>query len=87
MNMPDALGVLELRVAAAVDLIASLRERVSRLEREIESSLAAGAAAPREAPAPSDTTVLEELARLRAERGLLRERIRELITEFDRVSS
>jgi len=84
MSMPSALGLLEQRIAAAADLIAGLRDRVARLEHELES-LSAGPAAGPAAP-QCDPSLLEELARLRAERSMVRDRIRGLMKEIDRLS-
>jgi len=85
MSMSEALGLLEQRVSAAVDLIASLRDRVARLEQELEALHAGSAAEPPSEPS-CEPALLEELARLRTERRVVRERIHELVKEIDRVS-
>lgn len=85
--MPDALDILEQRVAAAADLIAGLREKVSRLELEIQADrpdLQPDAAVLPPQP-PGDQALLEELQRLRGERLVVRDRIRGLLKEIDRV--
>ena len=85
--MPSVVDVLEERVVAAANLIASLRAQVQHLERELLASRA-------EAPSPSlpstppaqDPSLIEEIKRLRDERVAVRESVRELIREIDRVS-
>jgi len=85
--MPDAVDILEERVLAAADLIAGLRARVASLERALTTNPAPAAAAPSPEPAsPPDPALLDELERLRAERVAVRESIRGLLREIDRVS-
>lgn len=82
--MREIVDILERRVAAALDLIGSLRDKAVALERELANAHArAAAAAP---PAAADPALVEELQRLRAERAMVRERVRALIREIDRVS-
>lgn len=78
--MADVLDTLERRVSAAAELIAGLRDRVEHLE--------AGLAAPRPPAAPpnADAAAAAELERLRAERIVVRERIRVLLAEIDKVT-
>jgi FtsZ-binding cell division protein ZapB len=87
MRMPSAVDILEERVAAAVDLIASLRLKVESLEHELTMACATAPSTPA-APSPSspDPALVEELERLRAERSAVRERVRGLLREIDRVS-
>jgi hypothetical protein len=84
MTMREVVDILETRVAAAAGLIAALREKTAGLERDLAAATAHECAA--EAPPPCDPAVLRELERLRAERAEIRERIRGLIREIDRVS-
>jgi hypothetical protein len=91
--MPSTVDILEERVAAAAELIVSLRAKVRSLERELTTARArdipaSPEAAPLQAapPAPPDTALVEEIERLRAERAAARESVRELIREIDRVS-
>ena len=81
--MGGALDLLERRVAAATDLIAGLRSKVARLEHELASAVPCPDATPSPSPDPAP---LAELERLRAERAMVRERIRGLLTEFDKVT-
>jgi hypothetical protein len=87
--MPETIDVLEQRVASAVALIASLRRTAARLEAELATTTKACAAAreaPKElGPPAADPAVLAELERLRAERLAVRERIRGLIADIDRI--
>lgn len=90
--MQGIVDILERRVAAAVALIGTLREKTAALERELAdapvgASAAKHAAASGGAPPdrPCDQTAAE-LERLRAERAVVRERVRALIREIDRVS-
>lgn len=85
MRMQSAVDILEERVVAAADLIVSLRAKVVSLERELTTTRARELSAPRQ-PAPPDTALVEELERLRAERAVARESVRELLREIDRVS-
>jgi len=91
--MPSAVDILEERVAAAAGLIVSLRAKVKSLERELTTTRARELPAPPEAapprtapPVPHDTALVEEIERLRAERAVARESVRELLREIDRVS-
>ena len=90
--MSAALDQLEKRVNAVADLVLHLRQEVARLELEIAEHSQPAPAAPTpppplaQTPLPPDNTALEELSRLRAERTLVRERIRGLIREIDQVS-
>lgn len=87
MNMSDTVGFLEVRVIAAAELIGSLREQVHSLERELARAQAEAAALPPAAPPrPADSSLVEELERLRAERLVIRDKVRGLIREIDRVS-
>jgi hypothetical protein len=87
MIMPSAIDILERNVVAAADLIASLRESVERLTQELEKVRTEAAVQPAQAPSPlPDPALVEELERLRAERVLIRDGIRRLIREVDRVS-
>jgi hypothetical protein len=85
--MPSAIDILEKNVVAAAALIASLRDTVDRLTRELEKSCSEAAvqAAQASPPAP-DPAVADELERLRAERVVIRDSVRRLIKEIDRVS-
>ena len=86
--MSSAVDRLETRVVAAAELIASLRTKVKSLERELMSNNANAIpppASPRTA-SPPDPAPLEELERLRSERVEVREIIRGLLREIDRVS-
>ena len=87
--MSDTLDILQQRIGAAVGLIEKLRGRVAQLERELEVVQTTPTA-----PAVSQTSQAEEtcappgeLERLRRERREVRERIRALIKEFDKVTS
>lgn len=87
MRMASAVDILEERVLAAADLILALRTRVASLERELTTTHAGILPSPAQ-PSPSspDPSLLEELERLRAERLVVRESIRGLLREIDRVS-
>jgi len=87
--MSDTLDILQQRIGAAVGLIEKLRGRVAQLERELEVVQTTPTA-----PAVSQASQAEEtcdppgeLERLRRERREVRERIRALIKEFDKVTS
>ena len=87
MHMSSAVDILGERVAAAADLIVSLRVRVQSLERELATTSAKVLSHPSQSPPSSpDASLVEELERLRAERVVVRESIRGLIREIDRVS-
>lgn len=82
--MEPLLEKLEERVHAAVELIARLRAEISRLETELAAHSLVETAEP---ITDGETAALsEEVARLRAERALVRERIGGLIKEIDAVS-
>ena len=85
--MSSAVDILAERVGEAADLIVSLRMKVRSLERELTKTQAeAHSASSRPAPAPPDPSLVGELERLRAERALVRDSIRGLLREIDRVS-
>jgi len=87
MRMPSAVDILAERVVEAADLIVSLRTKVQSLERELLTTRAKEISPPSEDhPSLSDPSLLEELAQLRAERVVVRESIRGLLREIDRVS-
>lgn len=87
MGMSSAVDILAERVEEAADLIASLRTRVQSLERELLTTRAKDVSPPaQDHPSPSDSSLVEELERLRAERVVVRESIRGLLREIDRVS-
>lgn len=85
--MQGVVETLEQRVADAVRLIASLREQTATLARELAE---ARDVLHRQDVAPAqpclDPALAEELERLRAERVLVRERVRGLLREIDRVT-
>jgi plasmid stabilization system protein ParE len=83
----SSLDTLEKNVAAAAALIASLRETVERLSQELERNESERGSLVLQATQPMpDPSLVDELERLRAERVAIRENIRRLIKEFDRVS-
>ena len=84
--MSSAVDTLAERVVEAADLIISLRSRVRSLERELTA--ARDRVPPPSQPLPStpDHSLVEELERLRAERAVVRESIRGLLREIDRVA-
>lgn len=86
--MSSAVDTLAERVGEAAELIVSLRARVQALERELVTTHAKVLApsAPPPHLQPSDPSLVEELERLRSERVVVRESIRELLREIDRVS-
>jgi FtsZ-binding cell division protein ZapB len=85
--MSSTVDILEERVVAAADLIARLRIKVTSLERELTTTRAdARSPAPQTPPASPDPALVEELERLRAERVVVRDSIRGLLREIDRVS-
>jgi len=87
MRMSSAVDILGERVAAAADLIVSLRAKVQFLERELATTNANVLSQPSQPPpSPPDATLVVELERLRAERVVVRESIRGLLREIDRVS-
>jgi FtsZ-binding cell division protein ZapB len=86
MSMSGIVDILEERVAAAAALIASLRTQVRTLEQELALAAAAAAAPAPGADRAADPELAEELERLRAERVVVRESIRGLLREIDRVS-
>ena len=87
MSMSSAVDILAERVVEAAELIVSLRGRVRSLERELTATRAKALSPPaQEPPSPSNPSLAEELERLRAERVVVRESIRGLLREIDRVS-
>jgi FtsZ-binding cell division protein ZapB len=83
--MLDLLDTLAQRVGSAVELIQRLRDRVAALERDLEVANRA----PQACTAPQSeelSSLREEIERLQGERHKVRERIRALIREFDKVS-
>lgn len=90
MRMPSVVEILAERVGEAADLIVSLRSRVQSLERDLLASrsrdLFVPVPPPKDHSPSSDTLLVDELQRLRTERAVVRESIRGLIREIDRVS-
>ena len=91
--MSAVLDQLEERVNAVTDLVRMLRREVVRLEHELADRPILQPAAPQpppRAPAPPpppvDDGLLTEIARLRDERAVVRERVRSLIREIDQVA-
>lgn len=84
--MPSAVDILGERVVAAADLIADLRARVRSLEQELTTMSAKPSPFPVPPSSLPDPSLVEELERLRAERVVVRESIRGLLREIDRVS-
>ena len=95
--MNPVIDQLEERVSAVAALVKNLRGEVVRLERELAARAAAApappapqAALPQATPSPvpacDEDSLREEIALLRAERELVRERISGLIREIDQVS-
>jgi hypothetical protein len=85
--MSSAVDILAERVVEAVGLIVSLRTRVQSLEQELMTTHAKALSPPAQRPpSPMDPSLVEELERLRAERVVVRESIRGLLREIDRVS-
>jgi chromosome segregation ATPase len=82
-----AIDALEKNVVAAAGLIASLRETVERLSQELERNESERGSLVLQATQPMpDPSLVDELERLRTERVAIRESIRRLIKEIDRVS-
>ena len=87
MRMPSAVDILAERVVEAADLIVSLRTRIQSLELELMTTSAKAHSPPAQhPPSQSDPSLVEELERLRTERVVVRESIRGLLREIDRVS-
>jgi hypothetical protein len=86
ISMPSAIDILEKNVVAAAALIASLRDTVERLTRELERSCSETADRAAQAPPIPDPLLVDELERLRAERVVIRDGIRRLLGEIDKVS-
>ena len=95
--MNPVIDQLEERVSAVAALVKNLRAGVVRLERDLASRPLTAPAppppqaatpnpSPAPAPGPGDEPLREEIALLRAEREVVRERIRGLIKEIDQVS-
>jgi len=85
--MSNAVDILAERVVEAAGLIVSLRVKVRSLERELIATRAKALSPPaQKPPSPADPALAEELERLRAERVVVRESIRGLLREIDRVS-
>jgi hypothetical protein len=85
--MSSAVEILEERVVAAADLIVTLRSKVQSLERELMTALVETPRLPSHPPLPAaDSSLAAELVRLRAEREVVRDSIRGLLREIDRVS-
>jgi hypothetical protein len=85
--MSSAVEILEERVVAAVVLIGTLRSKVQSLERELMTAHVEAPSLPSRPALPSvDPSLAAELARLRAEREVVRDSIRGLLREIDRVS-
>lgn len=84
--MPTVVDILEQRVVAAAELIGELRAKAVRLEWDLARSLERAPEQPGQTPpAPPSAALVEELERLRAERAVIRESVRALIAEIDRV--
>lgn len=91
--MNPVLDQLEERVSAVATLVMSLRAEVAELERRLAARPVAAApslplpqpAAPLQ-PCAGEESLREEIALLRAEREVVRERIGALIREIDQVS-
>jgi FtsZ-binding cell division protein ZapB len=85
--MSSAVDLLEARVVAAVDLIDRLRTTIRSLERELSTMRESTTPCPDPSPAsPGDPALVAEIERLRAERVAVREGIRGLLREIDRVA-
>jgi hypothetical protein len=87
MRMSSAVDLLEARVIAAADLIDRLRATIRSLESELSTARDQPRPCSDASPVPaSDTALVAELERLRAERVAVREGIRGLLREIDRVA-
>lgn len=85
--MISPIDILEERVSSAANLIASLRANVALLEKDLASCRSLMAAdAPRSSAPDANSDLVSVIEELRAERVLVRERIRALIREIDRVA-
>lgn len=86
--MSSVVDILSERVVGAVELIGSLRTRIQSLERDLMTIRAKQPLDHSSQPPPpaADPALVEELERLRAERVVVRESIRGLLREIDRVS-
>jgi protein-tyrosine-phosphatase len=85
--MSTIVEILEERVVAAADLIVTLRTKVRSLERELATTRAEISTLVSKHPMSlPDPSLAAELERLRAERTVVRDSIRGLLQEIDRVS-
>ena len=84
--MAATIDLLEERVNAVSDLVRNLRREVARLEREIAERPGHPSPLAAARGVSPDAQLVEEISRLRAERSVVRERIRALIKEIDQVS-
>lgn len=87
IRMRSTVDILTERIGEAADLIVSLRTRVQALEHELLEVRAREILPPSQPfPSPPEPSLVEEFERLNAERAVIRERIRGLLREIDRVS-
>jgi hypothetical protein len=90
--MSAVLDQIEERVNAVADLVRKLRREIARLEHELAERPVLQPAVPHPPPLvpvpppPVDDGLLTEIARLRDERAVVRERVRSLIREIDQVA-
>ncbi len=87
MNMSAVIDILEERAVAVANLVSDLREKVAQLETMLAALPAPGCTeSAQPAPPSRDPALVMELERLRTERIVIRDTIRRLIEEIDRVA-
>lgn len=85
--MRSTIDILEERAVAVAAIVAGLRAKVASLEAALAASPASGCVESTQPVPPSRDPALDrELEQLRAERVVIRDTVRRLLGEIDRVS-
>lgn len=78
----DALASLEARIAKAVEVVSELRTEREIIMKDLESAIAAKAAADQEV-----ARLKQENDTLRAEHGAVKDRIQKVLGQLDQLNS
>lgn len=85
--MSSVIDILEAKALALVVVVADLRDNIARIEKELDANRNdVRPEASQTALWSTEPALSQELERLRAERVVIRDTVRRLLKEIDRVS-